>query len=72
MTVLWLLAGILTSYKVYGDLKAFEPGPPRISDLFGFVIPLLVLILVALAIAPQGAPDLNVGCLPPCIVVHLS
>ena len=47
------------------DLEAFRPGPPRLADLMGFLLPLIVMVLVDLGLG-AGAEPLAPLCAPPC------
>lgn len=69
-----LLAGYLVARKVTDDLDAFRPGPPRLADLMGFLVPLVAMIVVDLGLAPHLTPaPISVPCLPPaCILIPLS
>ena len=73
-SALMLLAGYLVACKVTEDLDAFRPGPPRLADLLGILVPLLAMIVVDLGLAPHLTPaPISMPCLPPsCIVIPLS
>lgn len=63
--LLTLTAGYLVARKVTDDLEAFRPGPPRLADLMGFLLPLIVMVLVDLGLG-AGAEPLAPLCAPPC------
>jgi hypothetical protein len=66
MTLLYLAAITLASYKICGDLNAFTDESPRRVDLTAFVILGIILIVLAMAI-PQTFSTIEVGCgLVPC------
>lgn len=59
MTVLFLTASTLASYKVVSDLHAFEPKSRRIVDLFAFLVLGIFIILLALAMPGQSLPPIE-------------
>jgi hypothetical protein len=66
MTLLYLAAITLASYKVCSDLNAFTEQSPKRVDLAAFIILGIIALALAMAI-PQALPAIDVGCgLDPC------
>lgn len=61
MTLLYLAAITLTSYKVCTDLDAFTEQSSRRVDLTAFVVLGIIAMMLALAI-PQSLPAIEIGC----------
>lgn len=61
MTLLYLIAITLVSYKVCFDLDAFTERSSRRTDLTAFIVLGLIAVMLALAI-PQTLPALELGC----------
>jgi hypothetical protein len=61
VTLLYLLAITLVSYKVCADLDAFTKESSRVVDLIAFVVLGIILIVLALAM-PQELTAFEPGC----------
>lgn len=70
-SIAMLLVGYLVAQKATEDLKAFEPGPPRISDLLVFIVTLLMVLVIDAAFTLIITdPPPPVPCPPPCLVIE--
>lgn len=61
VTVLYLVAITLVSYKVCSDLNAFTHQSSRKTDLAAFLVLAIITVVLALAI-PQTLPPFELGC----------
>lgn len=69
ISFIWLLAGYLVAWKANEDLDAFQPGPPRLSDLMVFIVSFLTLLILDAGLAlVVDTPPVPPPCPLPCVV----